>query len=117
MVSSLVGLVNSGPSFLSSSKLMLEEDTGCILSSLIKSQAPGCMNCMNTGYRGRIGIVRAACDKYETKVFADQRAVENKAIELYRNNKRAARRYLTGYSRGVALGAIQKAHELTKQFK
>ena len=68
-------------------------------------------------YEGRIGIVRAGCDKYEEKLFANQSAVENKVMELYRNNKPAARRYLTGYSRAVALGAVQKARELTKQFK
>ena len=72
---------------------------------------------VNADYRGRIGIVRAACDKYEAKVFAGQPAVENRAIELYRNNKLAARRYLTGYSRAVSLGAVDKARELTKQFK
>jgi len=68
-------------------------------------------------YEGRIGIVRAGCDKYEAKVFEGQPAVENRAIELYRNNKPAVRRYLTGYSRAVGLGAVQKARELTEQFK
>jgi dipeptidase len=77
----------------------------------------GLQDKVNADYRGRIGIVRAVCDKYEEKVFADQPAVENKAMELYRNDKPAARRYLTGYSRAVALGAVNKAHELTKQFK
>jgi len=77
----------------------------------------GLQDQVNADYRSRIGIVRAACDKYEAKVFADQPAVENKAMELYRNDKSAARRYLTGYSRDVALGAVNKARELTKQFK
>jgi len=77
----------------------------------------GLQDKVNADYRGRIGIVRAVCDKYEAKVFADQPAVEDKAMDLYRNNKPAARRYLTAYSREVALGAVQKARELTKQFK
>ena len=77
----------------------------------------GLQDKVRADYRGRIGIVRAACDKYEAKVFAGQPAVENRAIELYRNNKLAARRYLTGYSRAVSLGAVDKARELTKQFK
>jgi len=68
-------------------------------------------------YQSRIGIVRAECDKYEAKVFANQPAVENKAMELFRSNKPAARRYLTSYSRAVALGAAQKARDLAKKFK
>ena len=77
----------------------------------------GLQDKVNTDYRGRIGIVRAACDDYEAKVFAGQSSVEKKAMELYRNNKPAAKRYLTDYSRAVALGAVQKARELTKQLK
>ena len=77
----------------------------------------GLQDKVNADYSGRIGIVRAACDKFEAKVFANQLAVENKAMELYRENKPAARRYLTGYSRAVALGAVQNARELTEQFK
>jgi len=77
----------------------------------------GLQDKVNADYRGRIGIVRAACDEYEAKVFAGKSAVENRAIELCRSNKPAAKRYLTGYSTAVALGAVQKARELTKQFK
>lgn len=77
----------------------------------------GLQDKVTVDYESRIGIVRAACDKFETKVFANQPAVENKAMELHRNNKSAARRYLTVYSRAVALGAVQKARELTEQFK
>ncbi len=68
-------------------------------------------------YQSRIGIVRAECDKYEAKVFAAQSKIEIKALELYQSNKPAARRYLTGYSRAVALSAVDKARELTKRFK
>lgn len=77
----------------------------------------GLQNKVKADYRGRIGIVRAECDKFETKVFVNQLAVEKKAMELYRSNKPAARRYLAGYSRAVALSAVDKARELTKQFK
>jgi hypothetical protein len=68
-------------------------------------------------YENRIGIVRAAFDKYEAKVFAGQSAVEKKAMDLYRNDKPAARRYITDYSRAVALGAVDTARGLTKKFK
>jgi len=77
----------------------------------------GLQDTVRADYQRRIGIVRSAFDKYEAKVFAGQPAVEKKAMELYRNNKPAARRYLTDYSRAVALGAAQKARELTKEFK
>jgi dipeptidase len=72
---------------------------------------------VNADYRDRIGIVRAECDKYEAGVFTAQQKVEKKALELYRSDKSAARRYLTDYSRAVALSAVSKARELTKQFK
>jgi len=77
----------------------------------------GLQDKVNADYRDRIAFVRAACDKYEEKVFAAQPKVENKAMELYRSNKSAAKRYLTDYSRAVALSAVDKARELTKQFK
>lgn len=77
----------------------------------------GLQDKVNTDYRGRIGIVRAQCDIYEEKVFAAQPKVENKAMELYQSNKSAAKRYLTDYSKAVALEAIGKARELTERFK
>ena len=77
----------------------------------------GLQDKVRADYESRIGIIRVGCDKHELKLFAAQREFENKALELYRNNKPAARRYLTGYSRAVALGAVQKARELTKQLK
>jgi dipeptidase len=77
----------------------------------------GLQDKVTADYEGRIGIIRAECDKYEEKVFAAQSKVENKAIELYRSNKSAAKRYLTSYSRAVALSAVGKARELKEQFK
>jgi dipeptidase len=77
----------------------------------------GLQDKVNTDYRSRIGIVRVACNEHEEKVFAEQPAVENKALELYRNDKPAARRYLTEYSMAVALRAVDKARGLAKQFK
>jgi dipeptidase len=68
-------------------------------------------------YKNRARIVRMVWDKFEEKVFADQSAVENKALELYRSDKSAARDYLTDYSRDVALRAIHTAKGLTKRLK
>jgi dipeptidase len=77
----------------------------------------GLQDKVNANYHSRIGVVRAACDKYEAKVFADQSAVEKKAMELYRSDKPSARRYLTDYSMAVALEAAGKARSLMTQFK
>ena len=77
----------------------------------------GLQDKVRADYENRIGIVRAAFDKYEAKVFAGQSAVEKKAMDLYRNDKPAARRYITDYSRAVALGAVDTARGLTKKFK
>ncbi len=77
----------------------------------------GLQDKVRADYENRIGIVRAVWDRFEATIFADQSAVENKALKLYRNNKSAARDYLTGYSRNVALRAVHKARGLTKQLK
>ncbi len=77
----------------------------------------GLQDKVNADYSSRIGIVRAECDKFEEKIFTAQLNVENKAMELYRRNKSAGKRYLTEYSRAVALSAVGKARELTKKFK
>ena len=77
----------------------------------------GLQNKVRIDYRSRIGTVRTECDKFEEQVFTVQSKVENKAMELYLSNKSVARRYLTGYSRAVALSAVDKARELTKQLK
>jgi dipeptidase len=79
----------------------------------------GLQDKVNADYRGRIGIVRMEFDKYEEKVFAAQSEIEKKAMKYYLNvnDKPATRRYLTDYSRAVALSAVSKARELTKQFK
>ena len=64
-------------------------------------------------------MVLAACDKFEAKVLAAQPEIEKKAMALYLNvnDKQAARRYLTDYSTAVALGAVNEARGLVKQFK
>jgi len=72
---------------------------------------------VNADYHSRIGIVRAECDKYESKIYSAQSVVEKKAMELYRKDKSAARRYLTDYSAAVARGAVDKARRLVKKFK
>lgn len=79
----------------------------------------GLQDKVNADYRGRVGIVRMEFDKYEEKVFAAQPEIEKKAMEYYLNvnDKPTTRRYLTDYSKTVALGAVSKARELTKQFK
>lgn len=77
----------------------------------------GLQDKVNADYHSRIGIVRAACDKFEAKVFAAQPAIEKKAMDLYRSDKPAARRYLTDYSTAIALGAVKEARKLAKQFK
>jgi len=77
----------------------------------------GLQDKVKADYRSRIRIVRAECDKYEAGFFAAQPKVEKKAMELYRSDKSAAKRYLTDYSRAVALSAVNKTRELTKQFK
>jgi dipeptidase len=77
----------------------------------------GLQDKVNADYRSRFGTVRAECDKYEAGIYAAQSKVEKKALELYKGDKSAAKRYLTDYSRAVALGAVGKARELTEQFK
>ena len=79
----------------------------------------GLQDKVNADYLSRIGMVLAACDKFEAKVLAAQPEIEKKAMALYLNvnDKQAARRYLTDYSTAVALGAVNEARGLVKQFK
>ncbi|MHC4395577.1 MAG: dipeptidase [Planctomycetota bacterium] len=69
---------------------------------------------VRTDYESRIETVRTAWDKFEVGLFAEQSAVEKKALKLYRKDKSAAKDYLTEYSRDVALRAVDKARELTE---
>ncbi len=68
-------------------------------------------------YENRIGIVRAAWDRFEDNMFADQSAVENRALKLHLKNKSVARDYLTDYSRYLAIRAVHKARELAERLK
>jgi len=77
----------------------------------------GLQDKVRADYENRIGIVRAVWDEYEAELFADQSAVESRALKLYRKNKSAARDYLTDYSRNVALRAVRKARGLAKRLK
>ena len=77
----------------------------------------GLQDKVRADYENRIGIVRVEWDEYETKLFSDQPMIEKRALKLYENDKSAARNYLTGYSRNVALRAVNKARKLTKQLK
>lgn len=72
---------------------------------------------VRTDYEGRIEKVHSVWDKLEAGFFAEQPAVEKKAIELYRKDKAEALAYLTKYSCDVALRAVDEARKLTKKIK
>ncbi|MHC4738072.1 MAG: dipeptidase [Planctomycetota bacterium] len=72
---------------------------------------------VRTDYEERIEKVRSVWDKFEAELFAEQPAVEKKALKLYRQDKSAAQVYLTKYSRDIALRAVGRARTLTEQIK
>jgi dipeptidase len=53
----------------------------------------------------------------ESRLFALQDPVEKTALELYKNDKEAAGDFLTFYTNGLSLKALQMAKELEKKIK
>lgn len=74
-------------------------------------------NLVDQKYGKNIAKVRKTYDEFEMKQFADQVEIEKKAIELYKKDKKMARKYLSEYSCGIALQALEKAKTLEKQLK
>lgn len=56
--------------------------------------------------------LKAVRDSLEASYFANQGAVENKAVELYKGNKDAAIEYLNGYSNQKAQQMLERWHQL-----
>ena len=53
----------------------------------------------------------------ETRLFSLQAAVEKTAVELYKNDKQKAKDFLTFYSNGLSLKALEMAKELKIKLK
>ncbi len=53
----------------------------------------------------------------EGRLFSLQNSVEKTALELYKNDKETARDFLTLYTNGLSLKALQMAKELKKKIK
>lgn len=69
-------------------------------------------NLMNLFYQVSVDVVRPEWDAFEENLFALQPSIEKTALELHKNNPSLAAAFLTTYSNGVALQALEKADEM-----
>jgi len=67
---------------------------------------------VNENRKARIKRVREVWDSFEAKEFVDQPSIEEEALRLYSKDKDLARKFLTDYSKGLALKAVEVANEL-----
>jgi dipeptidase len=72
---------------------------------------------VNEEYETRIRIVRAVWDEFEREIFRNQPSVEEEAMKLYSIDKDRARRFLTDYSGGLALKAVEIAKRLIRELE
>ncbi len=63
-------------------------------------------------YNQLIGEVLPVWQNFESSVFACQQVVEKVVLELYENDKALALSYLTNYSNGLSLTALDKTNRL-----
>ncbi len=64
-------------------------------------------------YDNRIEVVRPAWTAFEQRIFADQPALERKALELWKTDREAARAYLTRHCAELAAQARGEAHQVS----
>ncbi|KPK75263.1 MAG: peptidase, partial [Phycisphaerae bacterium SM23_30] len=57
-------------------------------------------------------LINDAVKNYEDKAFAEMPAIENKALQLHRQNPQKAQQFLTQYSNDFARTLVQKFWEL-----
>lgn len=71
---------------------------------------------VNTDPANRARPVRGAFDAMEEAIFAQQNAVETKALQLFAQDPPVARAYLTGYCGDLGLKALAKANALAAEW-
>jgi dipeptidase len=74
-------------------------------------------NMVDENYGKYIGRVRKVFDKIENDEISIQPEIENTALSLYKKNKDEAKGFLTIYSNGIALKALDNAKKLEKELK
>jgi dipeptidase len=74
-------------------------------------------NLVDQNYGKYIGLVRSVYDNFEQKEIASQDDIEKTALDLYKKDKTKAKDFLTMYSVGLALQAIDEAKKLEKKLK
>ncbi|HJO93116.1 MAG TPA: C69 family dipeptidase [Victivallales bacterium] len=64
----------------------------------------------------RTAEVRKVWDTYESNLIKEQAKVQADTMKLYKQNKKAAYKYLTKYCSSVSTKAIKEARKLSKQY-
>jgi dipeptidase len=74
-------------------------------------------NMVDQKFKDYIKIARNSWQPFEADEFKKQQEIEKTALELYKKDKKAGQDYLTKYSNGLALQAMEKARLLIKDLK
>ena len=74
-------------------------------------------NLVDLKYRKEIKKVAPVWKEFEKELYAMQQTIEQKALDLYRNNPELARKFLTHYCKGVALEAQDKAVKMNRSLR
>lgn len=69
-------------------------------------------NIMNLFYQGTVDLVKPIWADFDDRQFKMQACVEEAALNLYKQNPAQAVEYLTGYSNGVALQALELGNDM-----
>ena len=75
-------------------------------------------NLTNKAYKtakDKLPQIRSEFDKIEQKAVREQKQIEDKALEMYKTDKTAALKFLTDYSNGIYLSALQAAEKVMRQ--
>ncbi|MDD5570936.1 MAG: C69 family dipeptidase [Bacteroidales bacterium] len=74
-------------------------------------------NLTDMNYKKNIVKVQDVWGKFEVTVFANQETIEKNAVELLKKDNKLGKEYLTNYSNGVALQAIETAKKMIDDLK
>ena len=69
-------------------------------------------NLMNLFYQGTVDLVKPVWTSFDKRSFRHQTVVEEAALNLYQQNPLLSAEYLTSYSNGVALEALEEGKQM-----
>jgi dipeptidase len=74
-------------------------------------------NLVDLNYGENIQMVKPVWKKFKKDEFSMQQVIEDKALELLKENLKLCATYLTRYCNGVALKAQEKARKMIRELR